>query len=145
MEDPRTEGSRPGFPAPPVKVVVADDNADLCGVLAVLLDSEPGFSCAGTVQDPRGIIEQIRAMEGHLLLLDVDLRGVSGFDLLVECRRELPGLKIVMLSGHDQPALVQRALELGAADYLIKPADLENLGERLRRVMSAPSDARPGS
>jgi two-component system response regulator DesR len=116
---------------------VAEDNIDVAEIVAGLLAIEDGFDVVGRVQNAAEISSAIRRLHPDLLLLDLELNGVSGMRVLAECRRNCPDLRVAILSGHSAPAIIREALAAGAADFLVKPDDRLNLAERLRRLLSA--------
>jgi len=70
-----------------------------------------------------------------LLLLDLHMPGSHGLMGLVSVRAEHPGVAVVMISAHDDPATIRRALAYGATGYLTKRADLDTLQTGLRAVL----------
>ena len=70
-----------------------------------------------------------------LVLLDLHMPGSHGLMGLVSVRAEHPGVAVVMISAHDDPATIRRALAYGATGYLTKRADLDTLQTGLRAVL----------
>lgn len=70
-----------------------------------------------------------------LVLLDLHMPGSHGLMGLVSLRAEHPGVAVVMISAHDDPATIRRALAYGATGYLTKRADLDTLQTGLRAVL----------
>jgi DNA-binding NarL/FixJ family response regulator len=75
------------------------------------------------------------APDTDLVLLDLHMPGSHGLMGLASLRAEHPGVAVVMISAHDDPATVRRALAFGAIGYLTKRADLDALQEGLRAVL----------
>jgi len=119
------------------RVLVAEDNADVAEILQALLAPEPGLACVGAVGDVHEVAEAVRRLRPRVLLLDLELRGGSGLQVLRECRRDHADLVVIIISGHSAPALIREALAAGAADYLLKPDDLPVLADRVRAALSA--------
>lgn len=118
-----------------IRVLVADDNEDVATILEALLNAEDGLACVGRLGDAQAVVAEARRVSAQVLLLDLKLNGVSGIDVLRECRSAVPGLVVVILSGHSEPRLQKEARNAGAADYLVKPDDLAGLGARLRALL----------
>lgn len=121
----------------PTRLLIVEDNADVAAMLQVLLDGEAGLECVGAVRAADQVAEAISRLRPDVLLLDLELGGVSGMDVLRDCRREHPGLAVLIMSGHSTPALIRTAKASGAADFLVKPDDLPVLAARLRQAVSA--------
>ena len=81
---------------------------------------ESGYLC-DTAGDADGARERLGAGSYELALLDVNMPGDSGIDLLTEIRREHPDVAVVMVTGEDSLELAMSAIELGAYGYLVKP------------------------
>jgi len=61
------------------------------------------------------------------VVVDLKMPGIGGFEAIKAIKREQPGTRIILLTGHSAPEDLDRALVLGADRYLIKPVDIENL------------------
>jgi len=77
-----------------------------------------------------------RHPDTDLVLLDLHMPGSHGLMGLATLRAEFPGVAVVMISAHDEPATIRRALTYGAAGYLTKRADLAELQTGLRAVLA---------
>jgi len=73
--------------------------------------------------------------DADILLLDLDMPGASGFSALVHLQAHCPQLPIVIVSGHDEPSLMRRALDHGAMAYIPKSADAATLTHALQSVL----------
>lgn len=133
---PLNAGSQPTSKAD-ARILVAEDNADVAEILQAMLAGEPGLECIGAVPDGRDVAEAVARLRPDILLLDLELDGLSGMDVLRACQRDHPSLLVVIVSGHSADALIRAAKAAGAADFLIKPDDLPELAPRLRRALSA--------
>jgi DNA-binding NarL/FixJ family response regulator len=72
----------------------------------------------------------------NLILLDLALPGVDGFETLRRCREEFPGIPVVVVSAFDQPEIVTRAIDTGAMGFIPKTASTQILLNALRLVLS---------
>jgi len=117
---------------PSVRVLLADDDAEMCELLARYLGEE-GFEVE-VVNDGAAAIERARQRDHDILVLDVMMPRIGGFDVLRELRRESE-LPVLMLTarGDDVDRIV--GLELGADDYLPKPFNPRELVARMRAVL----------
>lgn len=128
----------------PRRALIIDDEPAARDDLRRMLARHPEVTIAGEA----GRIEEAKTMLGRpdydLVLLDVQLRGGTGFDLVPFVR---PGARVVFVTAHDQYAL--RAFAVNALDYLLKPVEPARLSESLRRLNTAageaPPDGHPGA
>jgi DNA-binding response OmpR family regulator len=130
----QTANHRPVQPSEKMtRILIADDDLSLCELLGDYLQQE-GFSVA-LVHRGDEVLGALAAEQSELLILDVMLPGLNGFDVLKQLREKYPHLPALMLTarGDDIDRIV--GLELGADDYLPKPFNPRELLARLRSVL----------
>jgi DNA-binding NtrC family response regulator len=121
------------------RVLVLDDEKDACDLIERVLS--PAHQVVFFTEEDAAV-DYVRKNQVGLAILDIKLKKMSGVDVLAVMRRERPGLKAVMLTGYPTVPTAQRAIALGAYDYLTKPLDIDRLEEKVRQVLSPPR--RPG-
>jgi two-component system response regulator NreC len=103
-----------------MRILIVDDNErvrrGIAGVLAYAQDYE---LCGEALSGEDGI-ERARELRPDLVLLDVSMPGIDGLETARQLRRQHPSVKIIILSQHDQQALLPQALEAGANGCLDK-------------------------
>lgn len=114
------------------RILVVDDSADAGEVLALRLERD-GYTVARATNGAQAL-NAVAEQRFDLVLLDVRMPGLSGFDVLTHIRRTrgLLDLPVLMLSGLDDTADVVRALAMGANDYLVKPLDFSLVRARIQ-------------
>jgi two-component system LytT family response regulator len=116
-----------------VRTVIADDERLARQKLLILLDSEPQVKVVAECQDGRQTVSAIRSFRPDLLLLDIQMPDLDGFQVLGEIPpEEMP--VVIFTSAYDQYAI--RAFEANALDYLLKPFDQERLHHAVERARS---------
>jgi two-component system LytT family response regulator len=114
-----------------VRVVIADDERLARQKLRLLLDSEPQITLLAECQDGRQTVAAIHAVHPDLLLLDIQMPDLDGFQVLQEISpHEMPA--VIFTSAYDQYAI--RAFEAHALDYLLKPFDQGRLHHAIERA-----------
>jgi two-component system LytT family response regulator len=122
-----------------VRTVIADDERLARQKLLILLDSEPQVKVVAECQDGRQTVSAIRSLQPDMLLLDIQMPDLDGFQVLSEIPpEEMP--VVIFTSAYDQYAI--RAFEANALDYLLKPFDQERLHHALERARSELRKAR---
>ncbi len=119
----------------PSTVIVADDHPLFRAALVqALLGLMSGVRVieVDRFESLRAAVEQ--APEAELVLLDLHMPGAKGFSSLLYLRNEHPALPVVVVSGHEDPAVMRRALDFGASGFIPKSAGLPVLSEALNRV-----------
>ena len=119
------------------KIMMVDDEEINMDVLCVHLETE-GYSRFVSVSDSRVAMEILRHEEPDVLLLDLFMPTVSGFDILAEIRRDdsLKSLPVLVLTSADDPETKHKALKLGATDFLAKPIDASELALRMGNTLA---------
>ena len=117
--------------------LIADDHPLFRGALreavAGLFD-RANIAEAGTFEEVSEFLEQ-GSGEVDLVLLDLSMPGVRGFSGLMYLRAQYPGLPIVIVSANDDPAVIRRCMEFGAAGFIPKTLGIEALRAAIARVL----------
>lgn len=103
-------------------------------IMPPLLDEAPDLHCAATTAYLNEVAPLIRQHGAQVAVLDIELRGGSAIKVLPELRREFPGTRFIIHSGHSNPALINNAREMGADGYVLKSGDFDELIEAIRRL-----------
>jgi diguanylate cyclase len=119
-----------------VTVMMVDDEPMMTDVIQTYLE-EAGYSRFVSVNDPLLAIEAMRRHRPGLLLLDLMMPGLSGFDLLGLMRKDeqLRYIPVIVLTAANNAATKLKALELGATEFLSKPVDSSELVLRVRNSL----------
>jgi DNA-binding NtrC family response regulator len=117
-----------------VRVLLVDDEEEFVETLAQRLEVRD-FDVT-TALSGADALERTEDTEIDLVILDVQMPGVDGLEVLREIKQRKPLIEVIMLTGH---ATVQTAIDgmkLGAFDFLLKPAETEELVEKINRAFS---------
>ena len=117
-----------------IKVLSVDDHPLLRQGIGALVDAQPDMVMVGQAASGREGIEQFRAQQPDVTLMDLRLPDMSGIDALVAIRKESPEARVVMLTTFEGDVEMQRALEAGARGYLLKTMPPAELIEAIRQV-----------
>ncbi|MGV8970144.1 MAG: response regulator transcription factor [Microbacteriaceae bacterium] len=113
------------------RVLIVDDNVDICALVALKLESA-GIDVVQTFDGVSGLaVAQAGPVDA--IILDVELPGLSGLDVLATLRNAGNAVPVIMLSGQNHAADVRAGLDAGANDYVTKPFSPRDL---LARVQS---------
>lgn len=128
---------------PPIKALLVDDEADSLETLQLLLARHcPDVQILAALNDPRAAIKKIKALQPALLFLDVQMPGMTGFDLLGKLK-DFSG-RVIFVTAHSDFAL--RAIKFSALDYLLKPVDATELKKAVQKFSkAAPASPPPGT
>jgi DNA-binding NarL/FixJ family response regulator len=114
------------------RILMADDHpVVLAGWKAMLADSE----IVGTASDGRSLIEAALRLKPDLILLDVSMPLLNGIEAARRIKASLPEVKLLFLTMHSERPYVQAAFEAGAAGYVLKSADRDELLGAIQKVL----------
>lgn len=118
-----------------MKALIIDDEPLARAELARLLQQHPEVEIAGAARDGDEALALIRSVSPDLLLLDIQMPGMSGFDVLEHLDTNVPN--VIFTTAFDQHAI--RAFEVNALDYLLKPIAPARLAIAVSRIERRPS------
>lgn len=114
-------------PAARGRILIVDDNADLCAILEEALT--PLGHATQIAGDAASALRLITQGAPDVVLLDIDLPGLSGIAALPAIHAIAPAARVIMVSGTNDDVVARRALAHGAFDYVVKPVDLTRIAE----------------
>ena len=121
---------------PPCRVYICDDSPEYRLLLRMVL-ADAGAVIVGESADGRECIEGVAATDPSVVLLDLNMPGLSGLEALPQIRQALPGAKIVVLTTSKAVESEQAAMAAGADAYVSKPIDATNVPQLLREKLAA--------
>jgi DNA-binding NarL/FixJ family response regulator len=117
-----------------INVSIVEDDAKLRETLARYLAAQPGFHCASAYPNAEAALADIPRVRPHVVLMDINLPGMSGIECVARLRAAMPELKIIMLTVFEESEQVFKALSAGAFGYLVKSHRPAKILEALREV-----------
>ncbi|HEX7794030.1 MAG TPA: LytTR family DNA-binding domain-containing protein [Vicinamibacterales bacterium] len=121
-----------------LRAFVVDDERLAVDRLVRLLDATGRVVIAGTSTDPEDALERLRRADVDVLFLDIQMPGLTGFDLLQRLDRDLP---VIFTTAYDHYAL--EAFAVNSIDYLLKPIDPDRLNRSLDKLTRLSKESRP--
>jgi two-component system response regulator DesR len=127
-----------------IRVLIAEDQGMVRGALASLLRLEPDIDVVAQV--PRGdeVVQAARATEADVALLDIEMPGATGLEASEQLRLEVPDCRVLVLTTFGRPGYLRRAMEGGAAGFLLKDAPAHELASAIRRAVAGERVVDPG-
>lgn len=120
----------------PLRVLLADDHALVRAGVRRVLESVPGVEVVGETARGDETLARLAELQPDLLILDLNMPGGDGFDVLRSARDTAGGTRILVLTLHVQSEYVQRAVREGADGYLYKDLAVEELPAAIASVMA---------
>jgi len=114
--------------------MVVEDDTSVRDILTTWLRQAKGFDCIGIFPDVESALPQIAHRKPDVVLIDINLPGLSGIDCVRQLKPRTPGTQFVMLTIYEDSNHIFDALSAGATGYLIKTTSREALVAALREV-----------
>jgi DNA-binding NarL/FixJ family response regulator len=116
-----------------MQILIADDNAMVRRGVKLLLSSRPEYTICGEAGNGDEAVSKAKQLQPDLILLDISMPGSNGLVVAARLRRELPAIKIIIMSQHDMAQIMPSAVAAGADACL----DKDNLGTDLLSTIAA--------
>jgi two-component system, NarL family, response regulator DesR len=127
-----------------IRVLLAEDQAMVRGALVSLLGLEGDIDVVAELGRGDEVLEGTRRSRPDVVLLDIGLPGMDGLDVAAALNRELPDVRVVMLTTFNRPGYLRRAMQAGAAGFLLKDAPAGELARAIRAAAAGERVVDPG-
>jgi two-component system response regulator (stage 0 sporulation protein A) len=114
--------------------VLADDNKEFTDLLKEYIEEQQDMQVVGVAHNGNDVLKLVREEKPDILILDIIMPHLDGLAVLEKFRNLASPPKTIMLTAFGQEEITKKAVELGAAYYILKPFDFENLAHRIRQV-----------
>ena len=117
-----------------VRILIVDDQRIVREGIKILLEKSAEIEIIGDASDGNDGLKKVELLQPDIVLLDIDMPGVSGLAVAKRIRTEHPQVKTIMLSSHEDEKYVKKATESGAKGYLLKNASSQELEWSIKLV-----------
>jgi two-component system response regulator DesR len=127
-----------------IRVLLAEDQAMVRGALVSLLGLEDDIEVVADVGSGEEALDAARRSGAEVALLDIGLPGMDGLEVAAALNEELPDVRVLMLTTFNRPGYLRRAMEAGAAGFLLKDASAGELARAIRAAAAGERVVDPG-
>ena len=110
-----------------MRIVICDDHTLFVEGIKAILRNQPSLEIVGEARDGRQAVELVKEFRPDVLLMDVSMPDMNGFDATRRVHEFDSSVKVLILTMHDEEELVARCLEAGASGYILKDAPASQL------------------
>lgn len=118
----------------PIRVLLADDNREFVEVLKEYIIRQPDMQLVGIAYHGNEALDLIYREQPDLVVLDIIMPHLDGLGVLEKLQGDLKKPRVIILTAFGQESMTQRAVQLGADYFILKPFDLDTLGKRIRQL-----------
>jgi YesN/AraC family two-component response regulator len=118
-----------------LKIVVVDDS-DFSRSLIIKMLKESGFNVIGEANSAVSALQVIKDKEPHVVITDIVMPEVSGIELTENINQNFDNVYVIVVSSLSQEHVVLEAISAGAADFIAKPINQQQLVESLEKIMT---------
>ena len=115
----------------PIKISIVDDNDQIREGLSVLINGSTGFQCVATYATAENALKYLPAQKPDVVLMDIQLPGMSGIECVRDLKKLLPDLQIMMLTVYEDDDNVFKSILAGASGYVLKKTPPSELLEAI--------------
>jgi DNA-binding NarL/FixJ family response regulator len=116
------------------RVAIVEDDSGLRQQLKRILDAAPGVCCVGTFSSAEQAVEGMAAVQPDVILMDINLPGMSGIECVARLRKDLSVAHVIMLTVYEDSDRIFQALQAGADGYLVKTSPTKMLLQAIEDV-----------
>jgi DNA-binding NarL/FixJ family response regulator len=127
----------------PIRIAIVEDDAGLRETLQQIFGSAPDFRMAGAWADAETAIRELPAKTPEVVLMDINLPGMSGIECLRRIKELLPKVRVIMVTVYDDNDSLFQSLVAGADGYLLKRATRLRLLDSVREIVSGGAPISP--
>lgn len=117
-----------------IEVMLVDDHKIMRDGIKAILRAYPEFSVTGEAASGHDAVQLTKSLRPHIIVMDLNLPGMSGLEATSEILRHLPGARVVVLSMYDDDASVMEAMRAGARAFVLKSGSDQELIQALHTV-----------
>lgn len=117
-----------------INVLIADDHKLIRETWSYILNSDPRFQVIAECGDSEQAVEVTKAKRPHIVLMDINILPISGFEATERIRKVSPATNVIGVSMHSQPAYAKKMLQIGAKGYVTKNSSKEEMIKAILEV-----------
>lgn len=127
-----------------IRVIIFEDNTNLRRGLSTLINGTSGFECTGSFANCNQLIENIIKTKPDVILMDIEMPGISGIEAVLIIKEKFPEIKILMETIFDDDEKIFNSICAGAQGYILKNTPPSQILESIREIYEGGAPMTPG-
>jgi DNA-binding NarL/FixJ family response regulator len=115
------------------KILLVDDYPPVRRMIREIIVAQPDLQVVGEFSDGRELLKYLKSEHAHLILMDISMPNLGGFEATLLIKKNYPEVKVLILTMHKSKAYLEKAMALGAEGYLLK----EEMDEQLLSAINS--------
>ena len=120
----------------PLRLLIADDHPIVLAGVKALISADPRLQVVGEASDGATALRLAKELRPDAVILDIAMPGLTGIDVAIALRAELPASRVIILTVHEDRAYLRQLLEAGVAAYLLKRSAADELVRAIHAVVA---------
>jgi two-component system nitrate/nitrite response regulator NarL len=117
-----------------IKLLLVDDHPVVLDGVKTHLSAQPEFDVVGDAANGQDALQKVKRLNPHVVLMDISMPHMNGFDAVAQLRKQAPGVKILILTMHDTKEYIAHMVRLGVRGYLLKDCSPTELVRAIKVV-----------
>lgn len=117
-----------------ITILLADDHKLILESCKYVLESDPRFKVIGVADSGQKAVEMATSLKPNIVLLDINMRDMNGFEATRLIRKHAPGTKVIGVTMHSMPAYAKKMIKFGATGYVTKNSPKQELIQAILEV-----------
>jgi DNA-binding NarL/FixJ family response regulator len=126
-----------------IRVAIFEDSESLRNGLYQLIDGSSGFKCVGAYPDCSAILKHVEAIKPDVILMDIEMPGISGIEGVRMVKDKYPGIKILMQTIFEETEKIFQSICVGASGYILKNTTPSRILECIRETFEGGAPMSP--
>src|SRR5688500_5997846 len=127
-----------------LRIAIFDDNKNIRDSIKMLLDTEPEFEVVGSFSHVLDCVDDVKACNPSIILMDIEMPGMSGIEAVLQLKKELPHVQILMQTVFEDDDRVFDSICAGASGYILKNFLTTKLVDSIKELQYGGSPMSPG-
>jgi two-component system response regulator NreC len=116
------------------RIIITDDHQLILDGLRSIISGESDLHLLAEANNGQQALALCESLQPDMVLMDIDMPVMNGLEATIQIKKKFPSIRIMVLTMHDEAALIKRIMEVGADGYMLKNADQQELVSAIRKI-----------